>query len=119
MLGKLNVLLMVIRESGLLVATGSCWTSMMIFLSSLVHSLISQCLCEQTNLPRAFLVHVRSLSSSNAILLKPGSSEKRALPASSSRASCVFHSVSLIILYHRISFSLVTIAAGAASLEML
>lgn len=67
MLGKLNVLLMVIRESGLLVATGSCWTSMMIFLSSLVHSLISQCLCEQTNLPRAFLVHVRSLSSSNAI----------------------------------------------------
>ena len=71
MLGKLNVLLMVIRESGLLVATGSCWTSMMIFLSSLVHSLISQCLCEQTNLPRAFLVHVRSLSSSNAILLKP------------------------------------------------
>ena len=72
MLGKLNVLLMVIRESGLLVATGSCWTSMMIFLSSLVHSLISQCLCEQTNLSRAFLVHFRSLSSSNAILLKPG-----------------------------------------------
>ena len=68
---------------------------------------------------RAFSVHVRSLSSSNAILLKPGSSERRALPASSSRASCVFHSVSLIILYHRISFSLVTIAAGAASLEML